>query len=170
MIRLGPLLSLAIPLAAFAAGALADPALECADPCAAPPPLEFTVRGGAPDRLRVGEFTPRSHVGESVRGVEAGVRAFGVDIGGAFIDDGREGGAGDSLGFGAAYDFGPLSVGGGVSLGLQHDAGGAAGVGLSWRAREGLTLGGALAIAEPGAEGAAGPADVSAGVNVRLDF
>jgi hypothetical protein len=169
MNRVAPIIAVVCALSG-ADLALAQAAAPCVAGCAEPPALDFTIRGGERDSLSIGRFTPRSLVEEPTRGVEAGVRAFGVDVGGALIRDGRGSEADDSLNLGAAYDAGSITFGGGVSLGLGDESGDSAGVGMRWRASDGLSLGSSLSIGEAAGRGADADPDLSAGVNMRLDF
>lgn len=151
-----------------ACGARAEEPSACPAGCAQTPAMAFTLRGGDQDSLRLDAFTPRMLLAPEGPGVEASVRAYGVDFGGAMIKGGPGRGLGDdTLNLGAAYDIGSVTVGGGVTMGLSGEDE-AAGLGLDWRAGGGLTLGGALSIDAP--DGAVASGAVSGGVSMRLAF
>ena len=165
-----------IPLAAGMAAILAGVSVRaqehgiCLAACDAESEIEFTLRGGDRDSLSIGRFTPRSAVDGEPGGVEAAISGYGVALHGGVASTDPGAAPLDRLNLGAAYEFGAVTLGGEVSLGLSEGDRDEAGFGVDWRPVDGVTLGGALSFGEEAAPAAAPERDMSAGVRVRLDF
>jgi hypothetical protein len=125
--------------------------------------FDFTMRGGSASTLDIAGFTPGQSViaGREV-GVEARVRAFGFDFGGALLG-GPEGQA-DDIALGASVGRGALSFGGAVSVGGE-DGSELANFGVNYGAADG----GAVGLSRD-ADAVDGQGAFSAGVSIRLDF
>lgn len=107
----------------------------------------------------------------------ATVSALGVDLSGRYAR--RDGGADDTVSFGATMAAGAWTLGGAVSLGVETSAGvGAqpgASVEASYALTPGLRVGGVVAFGDDAqapntAVGARDAGAVSAGMSMRLDF
>lgn len=129
--------------------------------------IDFTMRGGAASTLDIAGFTPgQSALSDREIGVEARLRAFGFDFGGAVLGAPESGSA--DIALGASVGRGPLSFGGSVSVGGE-DGSGLANFGVNYGAAEGVTVGGAVGLRRP-PDGPDSEQDFSAGVSIRLDF
>ena len=172
MTRIVRIVPWAAGLAAMLVGASASAQQQtaCLAACEEEASIDFTLRGGERDILSFGRFTPRSAVDDDAGGFEAEISGYGVALhGGVATSDPGATGL-DSLNLGAAYAIGPVTFGGEVTLGLAEGERDAAGLGVDWRPVQGLTLGGALSLADQSGTVTTPERDVSAGVRVRLDF
>lgn len=129
--------------------------------------VTLTVRGGG-DPVSVTHFTPRGATpGDPQPVLGATVSAFGFGLEGTLL----RGQDSERLSVGAAYELGPVTLGGGLSFEVETGetgAEGAASLGLDYALQPGVTVGGGLRLNEAGAAGAGG--DVEAGFQMRLDF